>query len=167
MSKRNLGALNRTARTKGSIHGPLRDTTRGSQSVATSKKRAPMLRLVPSNITRSQGYDPSGRFGPRTRASALIVGAAAVALLASAHAIARAAENPSQMAQEHHACTVVLGLDPSGDSYDTCVRSLDRSLSGWDQTRLVESNRSACAQKGLEPGTPAFSMCVVNAAQSP
>jgi hypothetical protein len=126
-----------------------------------------MSRLVPSNIIRSQGYDPSARFGRRTRASALIVGAAAVALLASAHDFARAAENPSRTAQAHHACAVILGLDPSGDSYDTCVRSLDRILSNWEQTRLVESNLSACAEKGLEPGTPAFAMCVVNAAQSP
>jgi hypothetical protein len=125
-----------------------------------------MFRLVLSNITVPQGCDPSARFGRRTRASALIVGAAAVALLASAHAFASAAENPSRMAQEHHACAVVLGLDPSGDSYDTCVRSLDRSLSYRDQARLVESNRSACAEKGLEPGTPAFAVCVVNAGQS-
>jgi len=126
-----------------------------------------MFPLDPSNIAVSQGCDPSARFGRRTRASALIIAAAAVALLASAQAFARAAENPPRMAQEHHSCAVVLGLDPSGDTYDTCVRSLDRSLSEWDQTRLVESNRGACAQKGLEPGTPAFAMCVVNATQSP
>ena len=73
----------------------------------------------------------------------------------------------TRMAQEHHACAVVLGLDPSDDRYDTCVRSLDRSLSDWDQARLVESNRTACAEKGLQPGTPAFAVCVVNAGQSP
>jgi hypothetical protein len=41
----------------------------------------------------------------------LIVGASAIALPASAYTFARAAENWSRMAQEHHACTVVLGLD--------------------------------------------------------
>jgi hypothetical protein len=120
-----------------------------------------------SNITHSQACDPSGCFSRRTRVSRLIVGAAAVALLASAHTSARAAENSSRTAQEHHACAVVLGLDPSGDRYDTCVRSLDRSLSGWDQQRLVASQRSACAQKGLQPGTPTFAMCVVNTARTP
>jgi len=76
-------------------------------------------------------------------------------------------ENSSQMAQEHHACAVVLGLDPSGGRYDSCIRTLDRSLSEWDQARLVQSARSACAQKGLQPGTPAFAVCVINAEQSP
>jgi hypothetical protein len=74
------------------------------------------------------------------------------------------------VAQEHHACAVVLGLDPSGRRYGACVRSLDESLSELDQarlgTRLDESKRSACAQKGLTPGTPAFAVCVVNAEQS-
>jgi hypothetical protein len=120
-----------------------------------------------SNITHSRACDPSGRFSRRARASVLIVGAATVALHASAHTLVRAAENSSRMAQEHHACAVVLGLDPSGDRYDTCVRTLDRSLSEWDQVRLVTTHRTACAQKGLEPGTPAFAVCVVNAEQSP
>jgi hypothetical protein len=119
-----------------------------------------------STIAHSRACNSSGRLSRRARAWGLIVGAAAVVLLASAHTVARAAENSSRTAQEQHACAVVLGLDPSGDRYDTCVRSLERSLSEWDQTRLVESRRSACAEKALEPGTPAFAMCVVNATQT-
>jgi hypothetical protein len=124
-------------------------------------------RKVMFNFVQSRSCDPSGRFSRWTRASAFMVGAAAIALLAFAQIGARAAENSSRMAQEQHACAVVLGLDPSDDRYDTCVRSLDRSLSGWEQQRLVAGQRSACAQKGLQPGTPAFAMCVVNTAQTP
>jgi hypothetical protein len=70
------------------------------------------------NIANSQARDPSGYFSCRARAPALIVGAAAVALLASAPTFARAAESSSRMAQEQHAFAVVLGLNPSGDRYD-------------------------------------------------
>ncbi|HEX9489909.1 MAG TPA: hypothetical protein VF930_06460 [Stellaceae bacterium] len=55
--------------------------------------------------------------------------------LASARAFANVAEGSSRMAQEHHACAVVLGLDPSEHPYDTCIRSLDRTLSESDQAR--------------------------------
>jgi len=96
-----------------------------------------MFPLTPSNTAQTLGLGPSARPGRRATASAVIVGAAAIALLAFAHTSASAAENSSRMAQEHHACAVVLGLDPSGRRYDSCIRSLDRSLSEWDQTRLV------------------------------
>jgi hypothetical protein len=119
--------------------------------------------LIVSNIAQSFRH---GSFTRRARASAIIAGAAAVAMLASAHNFARAAENSTRMAQEHHACAVVLELDPSSDRYNTCVRSLTRSLSAWDQAELVESHRNACAENGLEPGTTAFAMCVVSAGQS-
>ena len=126
-----------------------------------------MLPLIPSNVPQTLGHGPYTRRGRRATASAAIVGAAAIALLAFVHTSANAEENSSRMAQEHHACAVVLGLDPSGDPYDTCVRTLDRSVSEWDQARLVQNARSACAQKGLQPGTPAFAVCVINAEQSP
>jgi hypothetical protein len=126
-----------------------------------------MIPLTPSNTAHTLGLGPSARPGRRVTASAVIVGAAAIALLAFAHTSANAAESSPRMAQEHHACAVVLGLDPAGVGYDTCIRTLDRSLSEWDQARLVQNARSACAQKGLQPGTPAFAVCVVNAEQSP
>jgi hypothetical protein len=118
--------------------------------------------LVVSNVAQSL-RDVS--FVRQARASAIIVGAVAVAMLASAHNFARAADNSTRMAQEHHSCAAVLGLDPSSDSYGTCVRSLARSLSAWDQAKLVESHRNACAEKGLEPGTTAFAVCVVSTGQ--
>ena len=58
---------------------------------------------------------PSSR---RTTHSAKIIGAAAIALLAAGNTIANAAENPARLAQEQHACAVVLGLDPTGRRYD-------------------------------------------------
>jgi hypothetical protein len=120
-----------------------------------------------SNIVHSRACDPFGRFSRRAGVSAVMVGAGAVALLASAHTFARAAEISSRMAQEHHACAVVMGLGQPGDLYDTCIRSLNKSLSELDQARLTESDRSACARIGLEPGTSAFAVCEVNAEQSP
>jgi hypothetical protein len=100
--------------------------------------------------------------------SAKLAGAAAViTLLASPQPFANAAEGSSRIAQERHACAVVLGLDPSDRRYDTCVRSLDRSLAEWDQAQVVQTDRRACSDKGLEPGTSAFAVCVVNAEQSP
>ncbi len=89
------------------------------------------------------------------------------ARLASARAFADMAEGSSRMAQEHHACVVVLGLDPSERPFDTCIRSLDRSLSESDQAERVESSRSACAQAGLSPGTSDFAACLVKAERSP
>jgi len=71
------------------------------------------------------------------------------------------------MALEHHACAVTMGLHQPGDLYDTCIRSLNKSLSELDEARLSSTERSACAQEGLKPGTPAFALCVVDAEQSP
>jgi hypothetical protein len=106
-----------------------------------------------------------GRWAAR---SAQLVGAAGfITVLASSGTVANAAESSLRIAQERHACGVVLGLDPSDRRYDTCVRSLDRSLAEWDQSRVVQTDRSACAESGLEPGTSAFAICVVNAEQSP
>ena len=125
-----------------------------------------MFSLTSSGITQMQGRDPSARLSRRATPSIKIIGSAAIALLASANTFANAAENPSRVAQEHHACAVVLGLDPSGRRYRTCISSLAISLSEWDQVHLAESARSACAQKGLQRGTPAFAVCVVDAEQS-
>lgn len=110
--------------------------------------------------------NPSPRVGPRTMPLVKIVGAAAIALLAAGNTLVNAAENPARLAQEQHACAVVLGLDSSGRRYDACVRSLERSLSEWDYTRTVSTGRDACAGQGLQPGAPAFAVCVLNAEQS-
>lgn len=45
----------------------------------------------------------------------------------------------SRMAQERHACAVVLGLDTSEAPYDACVRSLDSSLSHAHQADFARS----------------------------
>ena len=100
------------------------------------------------------------------RFTALAIGFGAVvaaALLASANAFAQAPGSSSQMTQEQHACAVVMGLHQPGDLYDTCITSLNKSLSELDQARLASKDRSSCAQQGLKPGTSAFAVCVVNA----
>jgi hypothetical protein len=89
---------------------------------------------------------------------------AEVALISPAYA--DAADNSIRMAMESHACAVVMGLPQPGQLYDTCIKSLDDSLSQLDQVRLVTSDRTICANKGLTPGTPAFADCVLNADQS-
>ena len=95
---------------------------------------------------------------------AKIIGSAAIVLLASASTFANAADNP---ALEHHACAVSMGLHQPGNLYDTCVRTLDQTLSELAQSRAVSTGRSTCAQQGFQPGSPGFAVCVVNAAQSP
>ena len=119
-----------------------------------------------SNIPHLKEHDPSGRFRRRaTRASELTVGIVAVALLASAHSFVSAAENPARLAQLHHACAVVMGLHQPGDLYDTCTRSLSKTLSELDQTQAALADRSACGQRGLMPGSRAFAVCVATAEQ--
>ena len=116
-----------------------------------------------SDTTQTQGRDPRARLSRRMTLSVKIIGAAAIALLAAGNTFANAAENPTRLAQEQHACAVVLGLDPSGRRYDACIRSLERSLSEWNYARVVSTDRSACAQNGLQPGTRAFAVCAVKA----
>jgi hypothetical protein len=132
---------------------------------------------LPSAIGRKGDYrrspfvpqedGPSARLNRRARGSALIVGAAAIVLLASVSTSAHAAEGSTRIMQARHACAVVLGLDPSERPYDACIRSLDRTLSQLERSEPVASNRSLCAQKGLNPGTAAFDACVVKAEQFP
>ena len=92
-----------------------------------------------------------------------IIAVAAVALFAAANTFASAAENSTRIAREHQACAVIMGLHQPGDLYDTCIRSLDKTLSELDRAGLVSANRTTCAREGLKPGTPAFAVCVVDA----
>jgi hypothetical protein len=119
-----------------------------------------------SNTTQTQGRDLCAQLSRRMTLSVKIIGAVAIALLASASTFANAEENSTRLAQEQHACAVVLGLDSSGRRYDACIRSLERSISEWDYARTVSTDRDACARQGLQPGTPDFSVCVINAEQS-
>jgi hypothetical protein len=119
-----------------------------------------------SNTTQTQGRDLCAQLNRRMTLSVKIIGAVAIALLASAGTVANAEENSTRLAQEQHACAVVLGLDSSGRRYDACIRSLERSISEWDYVRTVSTDRGVCARQGLQPGTPDFSVCVINAEQS-
>jgi hypothetical protein len=95
-----------------------------------------MSQLIQSNIGHSRARNPLGRLTRRATTAPVIVSAAVIALLTCADSSTRAAEHPSRMVQEHHACAVVMGLHPPGDLYDTCVRSLDKSLSQLDQANV-------------------------------
>ena len=125
-----------------------------------------MFSLSSSNAKPTQQLDPSARLNQRTARSVKIITVAAVAL-AAANTFACAAENPTRTAREHHACAVIMGLHQPGDLYDTCIRSLEKTLSELDQAKLVSTNRTRCAQEGLKPGTPAFAVCVVDAERFP
>ena len=125
-----------------------------------------MFSLSSSKASPTQQPDPSARLSRRTTRSAKITTVAGVALLTTANTFASAAENPTRTAREHHACAVIMGLQP-GDLYDTCIRSLEKTLSELDQAKLVSANRTTCAREGLKPNTPAFAICVVDAERSP
>ena len=73
---------------------------------------------------------------------------------------ARAAGDLSRTTREHHACTVVMGLQQPGALYQTCMRTLDQTLSQLDQARQMSTKQNACARAGLTPGTPSFAACV-------
>ena len=125
-----------------------------------------MFSITSRKVTPAELRNSSAPPSPRRSHLAKILGAAAITLLATGNTFANAVENPSRLASEQHACAVVLGLYQSGRRYDACIRSLERSLSQWDYTRLVPTDRDACAQEGLHPGTAGFAVCVINAEQS-
>jgi hypothetical protein len=121
-----------------------------------------------SSIAQEKDRGPLASIRRWATRSAKLAGAAAIiTVLASPQTFANAAEDSSRIAREGHVCAVVLGLNPLDRRYDTCIRSLDRSLAEWDQAQVVQTDRRACSDKGLEPGTSAFAVCVVNAEQSP
>jgi hypothetical protein len=66
----------------------------------------------------------------------------------------------SRTAREQHACSVIMGLHQPGNLYNICIGSLAKSLSDQDKARQLSTQRSACAQQGLKPGTPSFAACV-------
>jgi hypothetical protein len=126
-----------------------------------------MFSLSSSNATPTQQLNSSGRLCRPVTCSVEIIAIAAVALFAAASTFAGAAENSTRTGREHHACAVIMGLHQPGDLYDTCIRSLDKTLSELDQAELVSTHRAGCAQEGLKPGTRAFAVCVVDAERSP
>jgi len=73
---------------------------------------------------------------------------------------AQAPGGSSRMAREQHACAVVMGLDQPGALYNTCIRSLDKTLAELDQAGKASTRRNACVQAGLQPGTPSFAGCM-------
>jgi len=123
-----------------------------------------MFPHVSTGIARAT-YRPLGRRSRRTTTSAIAAGTMAIALLAGDGNFANAAEYSSRTAQEEHACAFVMGLHEPGDLYDTCMRSLDKTLSELHKVRLASTSRNDCAKRGFEPGTPGFADCLVRAEQ--
>jgi hypothetical protein len=70
---------------------------------------------------------------------------------------------PERSAEAHHACAKTMGLNPANADYDMCVTSLLQTLAGMDQASLVERDRKVCMQRGLQPGSSDFAVCVVDA----
>ena len=72
---------------------------------------------------------------------------------------AQASGGLSRVEREQHACAVVMGLSRPGALYNTCVRTLDKTLSELDQAQQISRKRNFCARAGLAPGTPSFAAC--------
>ena len=123
-----------------------------------------MAPLTSPDVAQRRRRGLSGRSNRQT--AAVMAGASAIALLAVGHNSATAAANLPRAAQEQHACAAVMGLRQPGDLYDTCIRSLEKTLSELDQSRLIAAERRSCAQEGLRRRTPAFAKCVLNTEQS-
>jgi hypothetical protein len=88
-----------------------------------------------------------------------------VAVCASTPANAESS-TPARVAQVRHACADTMGLNPAEEPFDGCVASLLDTLAETDQARLTGHYRQACVQHGLQPGTPEFALCVVDAEQT-
>jgi uncharacterized lipoprotein YajG len=94
-------------------------------------------------------------------------------MLASSLVLAACAVNPAdaqsstpaRTAQARQACATTMGLNPANADYDMCVASLLQTIAGLDQATLVERDRRACMQRGLQPNTREFALCVVDAEQ--
>lgn len=117
-------------------------------------------------------------YSPRhSRSIAAAVGATALAVLACAPVSASAADGSSRLAKEHHACAVVLGLDPTEAPYQACITNLDQSLAAANPSQLADGTAGsldaardkapqACVAVGLKPGTPAYDDCVTDLKES-
>jgi uncharacterized lipoprotein YajG len=94
-----------------------------------------------------------------------------LSMLASSLVLAACATNPAdaqsstpeRTAEAHQACANTMGLNPANTDYDMCVTSLLQTIAGMDQASLVQRDRRACMQRGLQPNTREFALCVVDA----
>jgi hypothetical protein len=91
-------------------------------------------------------------------------------MLASSLVLAALTINPadaqsSTAAEARQVCATTMGLNPAGADYDMCVTRLQQTTARMDQAAQVERDRRACMERGLQPDTPAFALCVVDAEQ--
>jgi hypothetical protein len=91
---------------------------------------------------------------------------AAGLLSATLFAAEAPAQTAKQVGQVRQACATTMGLSPADADYDMCVGRLQRTMARMDQAAQVERDRDACMQRGLQPGTSKFALCVVDAGQA-
>ena len=72
---------------------------------------------------------------------------------------------PARVAQARQICADTMHLNPTESDHEACVDSLLQTLASLDEARLVQSDRLACMNRGLQPGTPEFAICVVDREQ--
>ena len=117
------------------------------------------------------------RSPPVLASLALIIVVIGIGAAASAHAFAEPADQATHPAQEHHACAIVLGLDPSEAPYQDCVAVLERNLPRQDPPLAIASAGSAdlttrhkanaaCTDIGLEQGSLSYGHCVLDLDQT-
>ncbi len=90
---------------------------------------------------------------------------AAGLLSATLFAAEASAQTAKPVDQARQACATTMGLNPADADYDLCVTRLQRTLARMNQAALVERDRRACMQRGLQTDTRAFALCVVDAEQ--
>ena len=96
-----------------------------------------------------------------------------VPILATAVVAAACAPNPAdaqsatpaRIAQVRQICADTMHLNPTEADHEACVDSLLQTLAGMDQARLIQADRLACMNRGLQPGTRDFAVCVVDREQ--
>jgi hypothetical protein len=98
------------------------------------------------------------RFGP-------VVGAVLFLAACGSNPADAQSSTPERIAEVQHACATTMQLDPSEELFEGCAASLTQTLAAMDQTQLVERDRRACMQRGFQPGTREFALCVVDAQQ--
>ena len=108
--------------------------------------------------TRSPGLPTAARFLP-----------VFLSILASAACAPNPADaqssTPARVTQVRQICADTMHLNPTEADHEACVGSLLQTLAGLDEARLVQSDRTACLNQGLQPGTREFALCVVDREQ--
>lgn len=69
----------------------------------------------------------------------------------------------AQTAQARELCTEIIGVGTGDARFKGCVASLAGSLQSARQEHVVIQARGECFARGLQPGSPELSLCLLNA----